>query len=301
MNSSKMLWELKAPLNIALAKENIGQGNLFKYMRPYNMFISRFSFRYNFIDYTERIENKLFWKGVVVLCLDRLTKELMVLEIEKTKTNANGLIIELDAIGENNYKRKGLIPGKDCVILYSDNTKIAPILYIWSIYEEVLVREDILVQQDNMLRKPILVSGMGTEFDEASVKLQNILSGVQFINVKSKNNKTNLMSDSKFAEVLNLQVNNAYKGKELWESRGHYEELIKDYLGYPTVANQKKERMIQAEVSQNQAIAKTFYDVNLNNRTKAVEECKRVLGIDIEFKPILIWEDKENDNKDNVG
>lgn len=299
---TKMLWELKAPLNIALAKENIGQNDLFKYMRYFRMFTSRYGWFVGDKDYSYIIEKTALWKGLVVFCKDRITKELYVLSVDSVKTDPNGDIVSLNASGENGYKRRNLTPNKDCVIMYSDSTKIAPVLYLWAIANEVIVREDIINQQDNMLRKPILISGVGSEFDEAMNKLQNVLSGVQFINVQGKTKKSdNIMNSDRFAEVLNLQVNNAYKGKELWESRGKFEELIKDYLGYTSVNNQKKERMITAEVDQSTSIADTFYNDSTEKRKATEKLVKSVLGVDLKLEEYLKKEEEDNnDCKDKM-
>ena len=80
------------------------------------------------------------------------------------------------------------------------------------------------------------------------------------------------------------------------------EELIKDYLGYTSVNNQKKERMIQAEVNQSTSICKTFYDSSVELREKCKEDISKVLGIDCEFIKILKEEEvKEDDSEKDMG
>lgn len=297
---SKMLWELKAPLVIAKAKEDLGLDNIFKYMRYYRMYLERFAWKYEGYDLTNRIENKLFWRGKVAL-LNDLVFGLVVAEIDEEKTNPNGEVIKVSVSAENGYKRRNLEVGKDVVILYADETRFAPVLYIWAIANQIIEREDIINQQDNMLRKPILVTGEGAELDNAMAKIGNVLSGVAWFNLNPKTKKDgNIMLD-KGLEVLNLQVGNAYKGKELWESRGKYEELIKDYLGYSSVNNQKKERMIQAEVSQSASVCDTFYKSALRLKEECVKQIKDVLGLELKLEKIL-EEEKEvelNGNKEN--
>ena len=224
---SKMLWEVKAPLVVAKAKEDMGLNNIFKYLRYYRMFIERFKWTYKGEDLTNRIEQKLFWRGKVALCKDEVLGILVVAEIDEEKQNPNGTLVRVSVSAENGWKRKNLEVGKDVVILYSDETRFAPVLYIWAIANEIIEREDIINQQDNMLRKPIVVAGEGAELDNAIAKMANVLSGVEWFNLNpKKKTEGNIMLD-KGLEVLNLQVGNAYKGKELWESRGKLEELIK--------------------------------------------------------------------------
>ena len=277
----------------------MGLNNIFKYMRYYRMFLERFKWKYKGVDLTNRIENKLFWRGKVALVKD-LVFGLIVAEIDEEKTDPNGTILKVSVSGENGWKKKNLEVGKDVVILYSDETRFAPVLYIWAIANQIIEREDIINTQDNMLRKPILVTGEGAELDNAMTKIGNVLSGVEWFNLNPKNKKDgNIMLD-KGIEVLNLQVGNAYKGKELWESRGKYEELIKDYLGYSSVNNQKKERMIQAEVAQSASVCDTFYKASRRLREDCKEEVKKVLGEDLELEMIL-EEEKEvevNGNKE---
>lgn len=283
---SKMLWELKAPLVIAKAKEDLGLNNIFKYMRYYRMFIERFAWKYKDNDLTNRIENLLFWRGKVALVKDPVY-DLVVADIDTEVIDPNGNITKVNVSAENGYKRRNLEVGKDVVILYSDETHFAPVLYIWAIANQIIEREDIINQQDNMLRKPIVVTGEGAELDNAMTKLANVLSGVEWINLNPKNKIDGKITLDKGIEVLNLQVGNAYKGKELWESRGKYEELIKDYLGYTSVNNQKKERMIQAEVSQSESVCDTFYKSALRLREDCKESVKSVLGIDLELEEVL--------------
>ena len=295
---SKMLWELKAPLVIAKAKEDFSLNNIFKYMRYYRMYIERFKWRSEKQDLTNRIENILFWRGKVAFCKDAVYG-LIAGEIDEEIRNPNGELVQVSISAENGYKRKNLEVGKNVVILYADETHFAPVLYIWSIANGIIDVEDIIDSQDNMLRKPIIVTGEGAELDNAMAKVENVLSGVAWFNLKPNNEKGGNVITAKPMEVLNLQVGNAYKGKELWESRGKREELIKDYLGYTSVNNQKKERMIQAEVNQSTSICKTFYDSSVDLRETCVKQIKEVLGEELEFKKILKEEEVKEEHGDN--
>lgn len=301
----KMLWEVKAPLWVGAVKEDIGLGNLYKYVRYFDMFLSRFTEKVNGVDYTWSIEYNLLWSGKVCLCMDKALTKLMVLKIDTEYKDANGNITKVDASGENGYKRKGLVVNQDCVIIYADSTRLPPIIYLWCIANQIIDIESIIVQQNNMLRKPILISGSGEAFDNAMNNLANVLSGVEFINTKSKKSKAdNIMSDNEMV-VLNLQTNNSYKGAELWQSHAHYEDFIRDYLGYPSVNNEKRERMITDEVNQTQAFAKANYDSSVYNREQGFKMAKEVLGVDIEFNKVLKWEEQkeevtENDRKEDV-
>lgn len=292
---SKMLWEVKAPLAIAKAKEDMGLNNIFKYMRYYRMYIDRVRWTYKDIDLTNRIENKLFWRGKVALVNDPVY-ELVVCEIDAEKRDPNGTLVSVNVSAENGYKRKNLEVGKDVVILYADQTYFAPVLYIWAIANEIIEREDIINTQDNMLRKPIIVAGEGAELDNAMTTLENVFSSIGWLNYNPKNKgNTNILAQ-KPLEVLNLQLGNAYKGKELWESRGKFEDLIKDYLGYNTVNNEKKERMIQAEVSQSESICDTFYKSAMKMKDECVKQVRDVLGRELKLEKML---EKEKEVQDN--
>ena len=293
--ATKMLWELKAPLAIARAKEDMGLDNIFKYLRYYRMYLDRVKWEHDGKDYTNAIENKLFWRGKVALVKDPVYG-LVACYIDSEKTDPNGHIVKIDVSAENGYKRKGLEVGKDAVILYADRTTFAPVLYIWAIANEIIKREDIIDSQDNMLRKPIMVAGEGASLDEAMTKMENILSGVAWFNYNPKNKQANNILTDKGLEVLNLQLGNAYKGKELWESRGKFEDLTKDYLGYTTVNNQKKERMIQAEVSQSESICKTFYKSAMELKDTCQKQVKDVLGLELKLKKMLEQEEEVEEN-----
>lgn len=295
---AKMLWEVNAPIAIAKAKEDMSVGNIYKYLRYYRMFKARVNFKYNDEDYSDRINNLLFWRGCCALVKD-LLYGLVVCEIDETKSvrNPNGKLVKVSVSAENGYKRKDLEVGKDCVILYADETKYAPVLYIWAIANEIIDREDIIKTQDNMLRKPIIVTGEGEELDNAFAKIQNILSGVQWFNLKPKTKGSSNVLFDKPAEVLNLQVGNAYKGAELWASRKNFEELICDYLGYTTTKNEKRERMNTLEVKNENSVGMTFYKSFIRTIEKGLEDAKKI-GLNIELEKIL-EEEEVKDDKDS--
>lgn len=295
---SKMLWELKAPLAIAKAKEDMGLNNIFKYMRYYRMYIDRVRWTCKDMDLTNRIENILFWRGKVALVADPVY-ELIVCEIDAEKRDPNGNLVSVDVSAENGYKRTGLKVGKNVVILYADQTHFAPVLYIWAISNEIITREDIIETQDNMLRKPIIVAGEGAKLDNAMTTMQNVLSSVAWFNYNPKSRGGENILSPTGLEVLNLQLGNAYKGKELWESRGKFEDLIKDYLGYTTVNNQKKERMVQAEISSSQSICKTFYKSAMKMKDECVKQVKDILGRDLKLEKMLEQEEVEDNGQEN--
>lgn len=296
---SKMLFELNAPLYLAKAKEDLSKNNIWKYLRYYRMYLERFSLKYNGENITRIVEDKLFWSGKVALVKNNVYG-LIVANIDNETIDPNGKVIKVDVSAENNWKAKGLKVGEDCIILYADETHIPPVLYIWAIANKIIDREDIIDTQDNMLRKPIMVDGVGEDFDNALVKASNVLSGVAWFNSKSKKNKDNVMAD-KPLEVLNLQVGNAYKSPELWDGRKHFEELICDYMGYTTVKNEKKERMNTDEVNNENSIGKTFYLSAVNLHKEGVKNASKI-DVKIEFEEVLKQNEggDSNDSKENL-
>ena len=295
--STKMLWELRAPEIIARVKEDFSVNNIWKYLRYYRMYIERFALYHKKTNLTRRVENLLFWRGKVAFVKD-VVFGLVVAEIDREETNPNGVLISVDVSAENGYKRKNLKVGKDVVVLYADETHIAPVLYIWAIANEIVDREDIIRTQDNMLRKPILVKGVGEDFDNALVKASNVLSGVAWFNEKSKKGKDNVMSSEEM-EVLNLQVGNAYKGAELWDSRKHFDELLCDYVGYVTVKNEKRERVNTLEVENENSVGRTFYKSAVRLHEDCVKEIKEVFGEQVEFKKMLEIEEEVKEDGGN--
>lgn len=301
---SKYLFEPKLPLWIGEAKEGLGEIQLARMLRGYKMFMTRFKWYVNGKDLTKVIEEKLFFKGYVGLYYDKIAEELYALDVQDVVKDPNNEIVRCSGLGNNGYEKKNLIVGKDIVIVYADITRLPPLLYVWELTSRINEKEDIISQQDNMLRKPILVKGSGLEFEELASALQNTLAGVSFVNTSKKSKSQNALLENPI-EILNLQTNNSYKGGELWESRSQYEDLLRDYLGYPSVNNKKRERMITAEVSQSTSVAETNYKDAEMIRDKAVEEVKSLFSVEVKLEKLLTWEDKEvvdNDNgKDNIS
>ena len=303
--STKMLFQVQLPLEIAKVKEDLGINNIWKYLRYIRMFLERNSMTYKGKDISYSVYNRLLWDGVVAFCKDKIMG-LVVAKVVEGKKDFNDNYEYVTVEAENGYKKKNLKVGTDCVLVYHDSTRVPPIIYLWAIANEVITREDIIRTQDNMLRKPILVDGVGEDFDNAMVKTSNVLSGVSFINRKGKAKKNNVMVDEGM-EVLNLQVGNSYKGAELWASRKNFEELICDYLGYTTVKNEKRERMNTLEVNNENSVGMTFYESYMYNQKQGKEDIMNVLGEEVEIidhlkKPEV--EEKENedngDSKENV-
>ena len=145
-----------------------------------------------------------------------------------------------------------------------------------------------------MLRKPIVLYGLGEELDNSLNTLDSVMSGVGVI-AKKKKGKTIL--DDEQIEVLNIEKANSYRGKELWESYNKYEEIIKDYLGYRSVNNAKKERMITDEVNQSNDVCDTFYKDSVSLREDGVKNVNSLFNIDL--KLIKNLEEKEEEMKDD--
>lgn len=306
---SKMIWEPWLAPTIAKAKEDMGLENIWKYLRYYRMYLERFTWKdkSNGNDLTYPIEKTLFWRGVVVLVSSSLYGTVVCeLDDNSEKRDPNGKIIRIDATAlDGKTKYKNLKVGEDCILLYSDSSRLPPVLYIWAMANEVLQVHDIIRQQNNMLRKPIIVAGEGASFDNAVNKVMNVLSSCAWFNLNDRKGKNgNAMSPEQPVEVLNLQVGNAYKGIELWDNVKHYEEYICDYLGYTTTKNEKRERMNTLEIENENSIGMTFYKAQVKEREDSVKNGEKI-GISLEFGKLLELEEQkeggeENDSKEKM-
>lgn len=299
---SKMLWEPWIGTTIAKVKEDMGLENLWKYLRYYRMFLERFTWKdkSNGNDLTYPIEKTLFWRGQVALVKTSLYG-IVVCEIDdkSEKRDPNGNIISISCTAMDGTKYKNQKVGTDCIILYSDSSKLPPVLYIWALANEVLTVHDIIRQQNNMLRKPIMVAGEGASFDNAINKVQNVLSSCAWFNFNDRKGKGgNAMTPEQPVEVLNLQVGNAYKGIELWDNVKHYEEYICDYLGYTTTKNEKRERMNTLEIENENSIGMTFYKAQVKEREDGRKKGEKI-GILLEFGKLLEIEEPEEGGEDN--
>lgn len=301
---SKMLFEPWIGTAIAKAKEDMGLENIWKYLRYYRMFLERFTWKSGDNDLSLEIEKTLFWRGQVMLVPTTLYG-LVVCEIDdkSMELDPNGKVIKVSGTAlDGKTKYKNLKVGKQCVILYSDSSRLPPVLYIWAMSNEIIQVHDIIRQQNNMLRKPIVVAGEGASFDNAVNKVMNVLSSCAWFNLNDRKGKGgNAMLPEQPLQVLNLQVGNAYKGIELWDNVKHYEEYICDYLGYTTTKNEKRERMNTLEIENENSIGMTFYKEQVRIREEARKELER-LGVKLEFGKLLEIEKEEvkDDVKENM-
>lgn len=303
---SKSLWEVWLPQAIAKAKEDVSKGDIWKYARYFRMFMERFRYKFKDKDLSYEIEKTLFFRGKCALKYSSVYETVVVIEIDdkSIEKDPNGYPLYISGTDSTGNKYKHLKVDKDCVIMYSDSTHIAPLLYIWAMANDILELNDILRQQNNMLRKPIMVAGEGAGFDEAMNKVQNVLSGIQWFNYNSRKNKkgNNIMSDEKPVEVLNLQVGNSYKGIEIWDNIKHKEEYICDYLGYTTTKNEKRERMNSLEIENENSIGLTFYKAQVKERTDTLSKANKLGLFEISFEKLLTTEEggDNNDNKEKL-
>lgn len=299
---SKMLFEPWVATCVAKAKEDMGVNSIWKYLRYYRMFLERFIWKSGKNDLSHQIEKTLFWRGQCAIVKSSLYGAVVIEIDDKSKTeDPNGNIITVSGTSETGKKFKNLEVGKDCIILYSDSTRLPPVLYLWAMSNNILDTLDIIKQQNNMLRKPIMVAGEGASFDNAVNKVMNVLSGVAWFNFNDRKGKGNSMIPEQPVEVLNLQVGNAYKGIELWDNVKHYEEYICDYLGYTTTKNEKRERMNTLEIENENSIGVTMYKAQVKERENAVKQAKEI-GLDLTFGKLLDIEEggEDNDSKENL-
>ena len=297
----KMLFEPWVNVAVAKAKEDMGLQNIWKYLRYYRMFLERFTWKVNGVDLSDEIEKVVFWRGKVAIKPSSLYGAI-VIEIDSEKNDPNGKLIEISGTDKQGNKYKNQKVNKDVFIIYSDSTKLPPVLYIWAMANNILDLHDIIRQQNNMLRKPIMVAGEGAGFDEAMNKVMNVLSGVAWFNFNNRKGKGgNAMTPEQPVEVLNLQVGNAYKGIELWDNVKHFEEYICDYLGYTTTKNEKRERMNTLEITNENSIGLTFYKSQVKTREDGAENGRK-MGAIVEFGKLLEVQEggEEDDTKEKV-
>lgn len=299
---SKMLFEPWIGTAIAKAKEDMGVNNIWKYLRYYRMFLERFTWKSGKNDLSYQIEKTLFWRGQCMIVNTEMYGAVVCEIDDKSKSvDPNGNIIKISGTSDDGTKYKNKEVGKDCIILYSDSTHLPPVLYIWAMANNILELHDIIKQQNNMLRKPIMVAGEGAGFDNAVNKVMNVLSGVAWFNFNDRKGKGNSMIPEQPVEVLNLQVGNAYKGIELWDNVKHYEEYICDYLGYTTTKNEKRERMNTLEIENENSIGLTMYKAQVKERENAVKMGKSI-GLDLTFGKLLDIEEggEKDDSQEKV-
>lgn len=297
-----MLWELALPIEIAEMKEDLSKNNIWKYLRYFKMFMSRFRLKvdgkYN-EDFNYDYFSKIMFAGYIGLVEDPVYG-LVAGRVDIVTTDANNKPKTVDFEYDNGKIRRNLKVDKDVVLAYSDSTRIAPVLYIWALANKILMKESIIDQQDNMLRKPIVITGEGEDFDNAMNNANRVLSGIEWINTKktTKASKKTLL-DEHGMEVLNLQLGNAYKGPELWDSRKHYEELLCDYLGYSTTKNEKRERMNTLEVVSENSICESSYEDSVRCLDDMCEKVKDVFGKNVEYDELLHREEEEVNGEEN--
>ena len=291
--------------NVAQLKENLGADTVYRLLRWYKMYMARYGWIVT-IDGREKdvsrlVEYATLFNSRIVFVRSQayglLVGTVSDKDLEGAKRNPNKELTKVTVTFKDGTTQKCTV-GKDCVIMESDVTGLPPFLYLLRVALLICEKEDIINQQDNMLRKPIVIAGEGEELDNALNNLANVMSGVAGFNYNPKKKgagKGNILAE-KAIEVLNLQVGNAYKGSELWDSRKHYEEFICDYLGYTTVKNEKKERMNTNEVVKDNSIGQTVRKSADEIRERAVKETKSVLGIDI--KLIKRLEEVEENGQD---
>lgn len=112
-----------------------------------------------------------------------------------------------------------------------------------------------------------------------------------------------IIGESKFLQDLKVQGGTTTQGQglgDLIEYNKYLKSSLYNEVGIQSNINDKKERMIRAEVEQNQELLYPFINNMYNNRVAAVEKLNEIYSLNVRVKYGSIWVNRKETNNNEV-
>ena len=112
-----------------------------------------------------------------------------------------------------------------------------------------------------------------------------------------------IIGESKFLQDLKVQGGTTNQGQglgDLIEYNKYLKSSLYNEVGIQSNINDKKERMIRAEVEQNQELLYPFINNMYNNRVAAVEKVNDLYNLNVRVKYGSIWVNRKETNNNEV-
>lgn len=188
-------------------------------------------------------------------------------------------------ITNNKTRKNKTVPLNEGVLILNDDYKLG-ILPLINKYNTLINENEISIVMANFNNRVQKILSASDDNTKASAN--------QFIN-KIINGELAIIGESPFLQDLKVQgssVSNAQSFSDMIELNQYFKASLLNELGIQANTNNKKERLINAEVEQNKELLYPLVNNMYNNRVEAVQAINDKFGLNVSVEYGSVWKDR---------
>ena len=188
-------------------------------------------------------------------------------------------------ITNNKTRKNKTVNLNDGVLILNDDYKLG-ILKLIDKYNTLINENEISIVMANFNNRVQKILSASDDNTKASAK--------QYLD-KVINGELAIIGESPFLEDLKVQgssVSNAQSFSDMIELNQYFKASLLNELGIQANTNNKKERLINAEVEQNKELLYPLVNNMYNNRIEAVQAINDKFGLNVSVEYGSVWKDR---------
>lgn len=188
-------------------------------------------------------------------------------------------------ITNNKTRKNKTVPLNEGVLILNDDYKLG-ILKLINKYNTLINENEISIVManfNNRVQKILSASDDNTK-ESAKQYLDKVIAG-----------ELAIIGESPFLQDLKVQgssVSNAQSFSDMIELNQYFKASLLNELGIQANTNNKKERLINAEVEQNKELLYPLVNNMYNNRIEAVQAINDKFGLNVSVEYGSVWKDR---------
>ena len=188
-------------------------------------------------------------------------------------------------ITNNKTRKNKTVPLNEGVLILNDDYKLG-ILKLINKYNSLINENEISIVMANFNNRIQKILSASDDNTKASAKqyLDKVISG-----------ELAIIGESPFLEDLKVQgssVSNAQSYADMIELNQYFKASLLNELGIQANINNKKERLINAEVEQNKELLYPLVNNMYNNRIEAIKALNDKYGLNVTVEYGSVWKDR---------
>lgn len=188
-------------------------------------------------------------------------------------------------ITNNKTRKNKTVPLNEGVLILNDDYKLG-ILKLINKYNTLINENEISIVMANFNNRVQKILSASDDNTKASAKqyLDKVIAG-----------ELAIIGESPFLEDLKVQgssVSNAQSFSDMIELNQYFKASLLNELGIQANTNNKKERLINAEVEQNKELLYPLVNNMYNNRIEAVQAINDKFGLNVSVEYGSVWKDR---------
>lgn len=188
-------------------------------------------------------------------------------------------------ITNNKTRKNKTVPLNEGVLILNDDYKLG-ILKLINKYNTLINENEISIVMANFNNRVQKILSASDDNTKASAKqyLDKVIAG-----------ELAIIGESPFLQDLKVQgssVSNAQSFSDMIELNQYFKASLLNELGIQANTNNKKERLINAEVEQNKELLYPLVNNMYNNRIEAVQAINDKFGLNVSVEYGSVWKDR---------